>query len=439
MGRRTVRVRGRRRTARWRGVCAAVVGTALAVLVPGRAALAADTPPPYAFAPDTRTVTGAATTTDARRLDLGETYRSTLPAGGKLYYALALDETSDAYVSITAVPRADATVSPTAGIRVSLQNADSRSCSIESASFGMSRSPRPIVAWGARESFSPRTSCRGGGAYYVLVERLDGADASPDAWELELAPVSEPRLERAAGTRAPEEWDSAPPQPPTNAAVRRPGGAGFDEAAPLGHGVWSTDVRPGQTLFYAVPVGWGQQLHVTAELGSTTRGGFVAGALTTSLYNPARVPVDDVSLGYSGTQKTGSLAPLPPAEYTNRYAHSRQVSAMRFAGSYVLAVHLSARMAEKYGDQPYGVTLRVRLDGTAGAAPAYAGEPEPRGLFDVAARGGEGASGGGAAGAGGDAAMKALAVGGIGGGSLVLVVLGAWTVAARRRGAGAAG
>ncbi|WP_327718156.1 hypothetical protein OG381_24285 [Streptomyces sp. NBC_00490] len=427
-----------RRTVRWRGVCAAVVGMALAALLPGQTALAASTPTPsYAFAPDARPVTGSATSSDAESLDIGETYRSTLPAGGKLYYRLVLDKTSDTYVSVTAVPRAGTTVSTGGGIRVSLQDADSRSCSFESAYFKASRSPRPIVAWGAREAFSQRALCKGAGVYYVRVERIDGTDVSPGEWELELAPVSEPGLERAEGTSAPQSWNSTPPQPPTGQAVRRPGGAGFDEAVPVKEGVWSADVAPGQTLFYKVPVDWGQQLHVTAELGSTTRGRYVAGALITSLYNPARMPVDDVAIGYNGTQKTDSLDPLAPVDYTNRYDSSRQVRAMRFAGSYYLALHLSSAMAEKYGDKPFGVTLRVGIDGTAETAPAYAAPSKPQGLFEVSAQDRAAAAAGG--GAGGDALMKVVAVAGIGGGSLVLVVLGAWTVVARRRAAGLVG
>ncbi|NNN31965.1 hypothetical protein HLK59_16650 [Streptomyces sp. S3(2020)] len=427
-----------RRTVRWRGVCAAVVGTALAALLPGQTALAASTPSPsYEFAPDARPVTGAATTADAESLDTGETYRSTLPASGRLYYRLVLDETSETYVSVTAVPRAGTTVSTAGGIRVYLEDADSRSCSVESAYFGASRSPRPIVAWGARETFSKRTSCKGAGLYYVRVERLDGTDASPDEWELELAAVSESRLDRAEATSAPQDWNSEPPQPPSTQAVRRPGGAGFDEAVSVEQGVWSADVVPGQTLFYKVPVDWGQQLHVTAELGGTTRGRYVGSALITSLYNPARVPVDDMGIGYNGDRKTDSLDPLPPVDYADRYGTSRQIRAMRFAGSYYLTLHLSSAMAEKYGDQPFGVTLRVRVDGTTEAAPAYAAPSVPRGLFEVSAQDREAAAEGG--GAADDAVMKAVAVVGIGGGSLVLVVLGVWTVVARRRAAGAVG
>lgn len=420
--------------------------------LPGQAALADGTPSPYAFAPDDRSVSGATDTAGAERLELGQTYRSSLPAGAKVYYALQLDGESDAYVSVTAVPRARATVSTGAGIRVSLQDANSRSCSVESAYFGASRSPRPIVAWGERETFSRRTSCKDGGSYYVVVERVDGTDPSSDEWDLELAPVSEPPLEgaRGAGTTgttdvpsAPATWDSASPQPLTDDAVRRQGGAGFGEAEPLTQGVWSAELAPGQTLFYAVPVGWGRQIHATAELGSTAGsgaadgtagGGYVSGALTMSLYNPARMPVDDIRIGYTGTQKSESLDPLPPVDYDNRYARTDRQSAMRFAGSYYLALHLSAGMAEKYGDQPFGVTLRVRVEGTGAAAPAYAGQSEPRGLFEVTAQDRDVAAAGGAT--GDDGAMTVVAVAGIGSGTMLLVVLGVWMVVARRRGVG---
>jgi hypothetical protein len=416
----------------------------VAALLPGQAALAAGTPSPsYAFGSDAQPATGAATTTDAQPLDLGATYKSSLPAGGKFYYRLALDAASDAYVSVTAVPRAGATVATSGGIRVSLQDANSRSCSVESAYFGASRSPRPIVAWGERKATSTRTSCKGGGPYYVVVERIDGRDSSPDTWDLELVPVSEPRVEQAGEPSAPGTWNSESPQPLTGEAEGRQGGAGFDEAEPVEQGVWSADIAPGQTLFYAVPVDWGRQIHATAELGSTAvngtgasgtaGGGYVPRALTMSLYNPARIPVDDIAIGYSGTQKSASLDPVPPADYSNRYDASARVRAVRFAGFYYLALHLSERMAEKYGDEPLGVTLRVRVDGTDRAAPAYEGQPKPRGLFEVTAQDREAATEGGG-GAGEDAVMTVVAGVGIGTGTLLLATLGAWTVVARRRG-----
>ncbi len=77
------------------------------------------------------------------------------------------------------------------------------------------------------------------------------------------------------------------------------------------------------------------------------------------------------------------------------------------------------------------MTLRVRVDGTAQAGPAYAGESAPKDVFEVTDEEREAAAEGVAA--GDDTVMRAVAVGGIGTGSALLVGLGVWTLVARRR------
>ncbi|WP_406224405.1 hypothetical protein [Streptomyces canus] len=403
----------------------------------------------YAFAEDAPSVTGAADTADADILEPGTTYRSSLPSGGKVYYRLQLDGTSTVYVAATAVPPTDAAVTPTEGVRVSLQDADGRSCSAaDTASIGAGRSPRPLTVWGARQLSPSRSLCQGAGTYYVVVERVLRTESSPGDWDLELAPVLEPRLRKAGSTSAPETWDSATPSPPAGAAVRVRGGGGFGSATALKQGVWRDDVRPGQTLFYEVPVDWGQQVYATADLSSSSGGGagggFVPGGVNLALYNPVRGLVDATSISYNGSQKSGALAALPPVGYDNRYAVSDRVNGMRFAGAYYLVVHLAARVGEEFGDGPIGLVLRVRVTGETTVGPGYAGQSKPSGIFQVGLLGrGSGAAAGQAdpsvgdgGGGGGDAGMKLVAVGGIGAGTVVLVVLGVWVVVGRRRAAG---
>ncbi|WP_308122178.1 hypothetical protein [Streptomyces sp. TRM70350] len=398
----------------------------------------------FTFAEDARPVPAAAGTTDAVRLEPGRTYRSTLPADGKAYYRLVLDAPSNAYVSATAVPDPDATVSAIEGIKVSVQDADGTSCSSDSTTFGAARSPHPIAAGAAREAGGPR--CQGAGTYYVVVERAGTTDSAPVAWDLELAAVEEPGLAQAGATKAPEAWDSATPVAPTDEPEPRAGGAGFASATSVGQGVWTDDIAPGQTLFYKVPVDWSQQLSVTAELGTATTGsGYVGSALDVSLYNPVRAFVTDRGVGYDGKQRTAALAPLPPVDHANRHSFTDRVSGMRFAGSYYLVVHLSAEVAEEFGDGPFGLMLRVGVKGAAQEGPAYAGQSVPKGVFQVRggglggglAPGGEAEAGGGGDG-GGNGVMTAVAVGGIGAGSVILVGLGVWAAVARRR-AGVAG
>ncbi|MDN0199300.1 hypothetical protein [Streptomyces sp. S.PNR 29] len=415
------------------GVVTAVLCTT--ALLPGQAALAAGTPGGYAFAEGARRIEAASNTGDAVGLEPGATYRSSLPRSGKVYYRLELDTATNAYVSVTAVPRPGSTLSAVDGLRVSVQDDHGQSCSNDTATFGAARSPHPIAAWGWREISPAKALCQDAGTYYVAVERVDPDNSPPEAWDLELTDVSEPRLDNTGTTSAPEAWNSASPEPLTGDPVRRRGGASFAQATPVGQGVWRDDIEPGRTLFYQVPVDWGQQLYATAELSSSNDGsGYAAGALDLALYNPVRGQAQDVSAGYDGSQQSVSLAPAPPVEYANRFAPTEQVGALRFAGRYYLVVHLAEEVADGFGDGPFGLTLRVRVSGAAQDGPGYAGESVPRGVFEVTEADREAAAEGGTA--GGGLAMKAVAVGGIGTGSALLLGLGLWTVMARRRGAG---
>ncbi|WP_307823610.1 hypothetical protein [Streptomyces sp. I5] len=418
-----------------RPVLAAVLG--LGITLTGQHARAAgqDTVPTYAFTEDARRIEGAGSTAGAVELEPGRTYRSTLPPDAKVFFRLELDDTETAYASATAVPPPGTGVAVADGVKVTVEDADGRSCDGDTAIFGAPGSPHPVAAWAMREISSRRSLCAEAGTYYVTVERAspDARGASPDPWELELDTVSEPGTKTPDGTAAPGAWDSATPAPVQGTAQRRSGGAGFAQAARLGEGVWRDDIRPGQTLFYQVPVDWGRQLHATAELGSsgTDASRYVASALTLDVYNPVRGHVEDLSVGYNGGQKSKALNPLPPVAYENRYASGQQVSAVRFAGAYYLVAHLSPEVAEYYGDGPVPLTLRVRLGGAARNGPDYAGGTVPADVFTVDG----GATSGGAGGAGDETLYRVLAAGGIGTGSALVVGLGVWTVVARRRGA----
>ncbi|MEU6219612.1 hypothetical protein ABZ845_19145 [Streptomyces sp. NPDC047022] len=456
----------------------APVSETVSTLYSGASASAASSPPPYAFARDARSVEGATGTTAAALLEAGRAYRSSLPAVGKRYYRLELDSAENAYVSATAVPGAGAQVTSSDGLKVSVQDADGTTCSTGIAHFGPTQSPHPIVASASRETGPDTYGCAvGAGVYYVVVERraTAGSPAASGDWSLELGYVSEPAPRGAGATAPPGSWNSASPEPVLGDARRRAGGAGFATAGALGQGVWQDAIKPGQTVFYKVPVDWGQQLSAVAELGSSTGGdggGYVGTALAMSLYNPVRAHVDDAGAGYSGAQASAALDPLPPVAYANRRAVSDRVGAMRFAGWYYLAVHLGAPVAGRFGDGPFGLTLRVRVSGTPAAAPQYAGRSVPRDVFEVTAADREEAAprpgetvgaGGGSAASGADAprrggtpgggapagggvaagradkprgAMELVAAGGIGTGGVLVLWLGLWTVVARRRARG---
>ncbi|GHB16575.1 hypothetical protein [Streptomyces chryseus] len=420
---------------RGRGRVAPAVAAALcAVAALPAQARAADEAGSYTFDPSAERVEGAASNTDARRLRAGGTYRDAIGPGGRLFYRLELDAKSHAYVSATAVPRPGTKVSFDDELKVTLQDRDGDACGYDTARFGSARFARPLGTY-AHRTIEKDGPCQERDSYYALIERSGAAGSSSDPWELEIRHVTEPGVRPGGPTEAPEDWPSGPPAPPVTQARERRGGTSFHGATGLEQGEWRDRIRPGETLFYKVPVDWGQQLFARADVGSTAGDGYVAHALTMALYNPARGLVDRANdVSYSGRQKSTALDPLPPVAYENRFDSSDSVNGMRFAGWYYLKVSLSPEVARDFGPQALGLSLRLNVEGGEGeGAPAYAGAPgefqvtdEDRGAAEqgrsrpVAARGDT---------------MRLVAAGGIGAGTVLVLGLGAWTFVARRRAA----
>lgn len=254
-GRVTTRGRAGRRVGR--AVVAGAAAIWLVAVVPGQV-WAAGEPAAYVFQPDAKRISGAATTSDAKGLTAGSAYRDSIKPGGKLFYRVDLDATTNAYVSAVAVPVPGAKVAAGDKIAVSLQNRDGTDCGSGDESFGGSEFARPLAAYAFRESGrSTYAPCQEAGSYYVVVERTSDAASDPGPWQLEIRHVSEPGLSEAGPTAAPEDWPSASPEPLTDHPRSRAGGSSFYDAKGLTTGEWSATIKPGQSLFYRVPVDWG--------------------------------------------------------------------------------------------------------------------------------------------------------------------------------------
>ncbi|MFF5567731.1 hypothetical protein ACFY7Z_20210 [Streptomyces sp. NPDC012623] len=442
MNRRGGRGRAGMRAAGASALCLAAVVCGPAAL-PARAWAAGD-PSPYAFEPDAERITGATTTSGARPLDAGATYRDSITPGGRLIYRLDLDAKTSTYASAVAVPKPATVVDSSDRIKVSLQNSEGTDCSSNEARFGVgSDFPRPLAAYAYRTADKSAYSCQGSGRYYLVVERIGEVSSSSDPWELEIRHVSEPGLAKAGPTRAPSGWPSASPAPAGNGGTgERAGGSGFYDAKGLVGGEWTTEIEPGASLFYRIPVDWGQQIFVGADLSSSEQpdGERVSGAFAMALYNPARGLVGSSnSISYDGRQKTATIAPLPPVAYENRFGYSSGDRDMRFAGWYYLRVSLNPEVGAAFGDKPLPLTLRVNVEGEPKEGPAYAG---PAGDFGVSADDRDLAEDGRSPAdeAADGATMRLVAAAGFGTGTALLLGLGAWTLIARRNaGRGAVG
>ncbi|MER5306934.1 hypothetical protein ABT034_03915 [Streptomyces sp. NPDC002773] len=421
------------------GVAVAAIGAVAAL--PGQALAAQGVDgdadggglPPYTFDSAAQQVQGAASSGDAVPLKTGQTYRDKLAKDGKVYYRVDLDDKRNAYVSVVAVPKPGGKVDYGDGVKISMQDSSGTECGYQKVDFSSAEYTRPLAAYARRIVDADSSTCQRPGAYYVLVERESKATSSPDDWDLEIRYASEPGLKKAGPTELPEVWASGTPAPPTGGSRKRQGGSGIHDAASLEQGEWRSDIRPGQTLFYRVPVDWGQQLFASAELGSSAAGDeYIGNALVLSLENPALGHVDKNTASYDGKPSTLALDALRPVAHENRTSYQDATSGMRFAGWYYLSATLSPAVAKEYGAGAVPLTLRVSLRGGAKAGPGYDGDPGP---FTVTADDKEAAANGatGARAAERNDSMRVVAMAGIGGGSALLLGLGAWTVVARLR------
>ncbi|MFJ9129912.1 hypothetical protein ACIRJS_38100 [Streptomyces sp. NPDC102340] len=380
MGRLLRRLRkGRRGRGPARGAAGAGLCAALVLALPGTAA--AGNGNPYDFAKGARTVDGAPSGATAAQLKTGVTYRSSLAAGDGVtsYYRVELDGAATAYASVVAVPPLGSGVkaAPADGIAVSLRDGQGNQCDAERATFRSGSYPRPIAAAVERSVRPGGPRCQSAGTYYLAVERTAAAGSSDRDWGLELRVATEPGLVSAAPGASARTWPSEPAALPSGTGARRSGGTGFNDARALTSGAWKDRIGPGQSHFYRVPVDWGQQLSLGAELDGSAGGGTrreaVPGALDMELYNPARAPVAAKGAAYSGGTTSATFDPLPPVAYGNRLLSRDDEAATGLAGWYWLKVTLSPAMAEQAGG--LGMTLRVAVDGAAKQAPDYVRDP----------------------------------------------------------------
>ncbi|MGV9315058.1 hypothetical protein ACWDR0_23175 [Streptomyces sp. NPDC003691] len=421
-----------------RAVALLLCGSVSAVLpVPAAAADdgAARVAEAYEPARDARPVTGAASG-NGPLLTPG-TYTDTIAAGERKTYRIRLDGASNAYVSAVLAPPPGARVGASEGIRISLGSPGGASCSDGTdITFGSSGA-RPVADYATRR-IGPGRECQEPGVYEYAVEGLggtgtdtgsgeQGAEAGARSAPVELRFMLEPGLRGGEEIPPPAgSYETRTSGWPTGAARTADGGSGFNDAPATGHGVWRTELAPGETRFYRVPVDWGQQLFLDAA--RTGRGG--GEGLRMTVFNTARGFVQSAETARSG--RALSLATAPVA-FGNRTSDRNEIGAMRFAGWYFV------RLTRDGGDGgggteqgPAPVTLRVAVTGDARPAPPYAADPLAAGFGVTAAD--RRAAGTGLTERQTDRreALRTVAFTAFGFGTALLAVLVVWTVLLRR-------
>ncbi|MFD9451702.1 hypothetical protein ACFWBC_01115 [Streptomyces sp. NPDC059985] len=422
--------------------------TALGVLawLPGAAYAVGPGSPPlpeYRVADDATPIAGKPSTADAPLLDVGAVYEDTLAPGERLY-RLGLDSASTVYVSAVLRPPAGAKVAYGDDLEVEVMTAGGKACPSNPGRISFGYDAVPVAAVGSRR-LEEDAECQAGGTYYAKLTRTAAKDSDRAAWPVEIRIQREPAP--AAGTApstAASVWPSASPTLPGTDPVARTGGTGFNDARALDSGVWRDDLRPGQTRFYRVPLDWGQQLGVGAEIAAarmTKQYGSASNGLTVSLYTPYRGLVDSKDTSYDGKQAAVTLPKTAPVAYENRFADDTEQKPVRLAGWYYLAVTMGGKVGEFTEDAtPVPLTLRLEVTGTPGSGPGYKESLTAAG-FGVGgadrAAAKKGLTAPEAVAAEDDrSVMRIVAGAGFGTGTVLLLGLGAWLLLARRGGGG---
>lgn len=389
--------------------------------------------PVYKTADGAKKVRGTKSSAAAPMIEPG-IFTDTIKPGEELYYRVALDGRSSAFVSTVAAPKPGGVVKYGDGIEVSLRGTDGTDCAGNDVLFGSSKQTRPIAAYAFRK-IEKNATCQQAGAYYYVVKRTSDPDSDRTPWPIEILFMEEPGLNSPVPTDAPTAWNSASPLPPTGPGQEREGGTGFNDARPLEGGVWKDELKPGETRFYQVPLDWGQQLSITAELANAPRmtkpSGYAVDGLTVDLYNTARGQVDSDRTGYDGKPKSVTLGPTAPVAYNNRFATPGDVSGVCVTGWYYLAVTLGEEAGE-FTSGAVPLTLRLNIRGKRTSGPQYAGDPVAAGFGVTDADRDAADKGLTSPESERSGTLKLVAAGGLGTGTILLLGLAVWTFLARR-------
>ncbi|MFD7321274.1 VWA domain-containing protein [Streptomyces sp. NPDC059875] len=365
-------------------------------------------------------------------------YLDTIGPGEKRYYAADLDDVSTVNLSATAVPQPGAAVDTVDKLSTSLVYAHAGgegNCATNSEIFHQDEGAVPLTSAVARIPTEKRYStCDKAGRYWFVVERTSKPASDAARWPLELVLGVETPL-RAGITPAQSrpEYGAGGKEAvlPTGDPKDVRGGTGFNDARELGRGVWRDRLLPSQTLWYKVPVGWGQQLRYGVEFANeptvdgsssvTSYGG-------TQVYTPARHPVGGgtgefgSTTTYNGRPTALSMGTVPVA-WTNRYESHPNVVPVHTTGGFYIAVTLGAEAAEIARNPQIAVVLRIDVLGEELTGPEHGAAPVA-GKTDKRGESSAHADSGGTGGAG----WTVTAAAGAGGGAVVLIAAAVFVV-----------
>lgn len=318
-------------------------------------------------------------------------YVDALDPAERAYYALDLADGVTPYFAATLVhPPGEVAGSSYDSPTIALYGADGTKCGSKtqgtSQSNGGTASTVVAVPGAAGSDWTGSFSSSDGGCgtagHYTLSVERDASGKGQAALPLELRVLVEPPpVDRTALPPAPVGVPAALPAPVLRAPLTPvTGGGSFGTAAELRPGSSTDSIRPGETVYYRVPVGWGQRLAFTAQIPPPQPGEVALpnAPLTALVAGPAREELtlldgektsDYFSGRYDddGANLSGSTAPVL---FRNRDVDEDALTPLSLAGDHYLVVQLGT--SREHGDVALPLRLAVEVTGEQAGAPQYA-------------------------------------------------------------------
>jgi Ca-activated chloride channel family protein len=241
----------------------------------------------------------------------------------------------------------------------------------------------------------------------VRVERMNADGQGVNSVELLYSLLGAP--DPAAAPAPPVE--PGPDGGSTAAPKAVPGGTSYNDAPTIGAGSWSDTIRTSETLYYKVPVGWGQALRVTASFVSQTADQGIAGTqlVAMEVHDALRDDPLNRRLVQPGEDRRQISISTPPV--TAPGSAEAKVVPFKVAGDEYIVLNASPGLGETkvaasrvrldvqvVGRQVEGPRLRVAQDASpvqspSTAASAQATTASPPGTSSAASAGSTGGSG----------------------------------------------
>ncbi|WP_267594500.1 hypothetical protein [Carbonactinospora thermoautotrophica] len=342
----------------------ALVGTTLGLLLTGWAAA----PVAALEVPDgAREVRGSTTQADAPSLIPGESVDE-IAGGETKWYRLEPNPKLNLYLAVSMGRHPDGQFDGDK-LEVQLRSTADESCASDSDGIQYGESTRPLFANVSRVVDEEESGSCVDGDLLLGVTRTEKGDPAPQP--LRILYVAEPGLVEGALTPSPAPTEPLPVLP-DGEPERIEGGLDLVAAPRLESGVYADVLKPGETRYYRVPLGWGQRLAYEVRINDVKPREAASAEVKTLVLGPLHGEVEAAADGKTSHYWDGELVALrngtPAVEWGNRTDDALAEASL--PGYYFIAVSLD-KDAEKLAPNGVKTQLKVRVVGEEHRGPRY--------------------------------------------------------------------